>query len=69
VAKLGEGLRNSGRRIFITAIRDRIAKGLAQLDIDDYDTNNVTFSEMGYEREFLAFIPSKSMDRSPGCIT
>lgn len=59
VTKLGEGLRKSGRRIFITAIRDRIAKGLAELGIDNYDTNNVKFSEIGYEREFLAFIPPR----------
>jgi glucokinase len=61
VTKLGEGLRSSGRRIFITAIRDRIAEGLAELGIGDYDTSNVRFSEIGYEREFLAFIPSKGM--------
>ena len=59
VAEMGRGLEKAGKGILITAIRNGITEGLTELGIDDYDTNNVILSKIGYEREFLAFIPAR----------
>lgn len=57
VAKIGKEIRRKGKKILITAIRSRIIEGLARLNMNNYDANNIIISEIGYEREFLAFIP------------
>ncbi len=58
VAKIGDGVKKAGKEALITAIRDRITEGLTELGMEDYDTDNVMLSRLGYEREFLAFIPT-----------
>ena len=58
VAKMGDGVKKAGKEALITAIRDRITEGLIEPGMDDYDTGNVMLSRLGYEREFLAFIPT-----------
>ena len=58
VAKLGDGLVQDGRGTLITSVRGTLGHALLSLGVDDYDTNNVILSAIGYEREFYAFIPS-----------
>ena len=58
VAKLGDGLEREGQGILITAIREALGYTLMSLGVDDYDTDRVILSAIGYEREFYAFIPS-----------
>ena len=58
VAKLGDDLQREGKGILIAAIREALGHTLTSLGVDDYDTDNVILSAIGYEREFYAFIPS-----------
>ena len=58
VAKLGDGLEREGRGILVAAIREALGQALLTLGVNDYDTDNVILSAIGYEREFYAFIPS-----------
>jgi len=59
VAKVGSGVEKAGKEALITAIRDRITGSLTELGMADYDVSNVILSRIGYEREFLAFIPAR----------
>ncbi|MEM7134283.1 MAG: ROK family protein [Chloroflexota bacterium] len=56
VAKLGDGLNRAGQGILISAIRRAIEDTLSSLGVYGYNTSNVILSEIGYEREFYAFI-------------
>lgn len=58
VAKLGDDLQREGKGVLITAIRKALGQAMMSLGVDDYDTDKVVLSAIGYEREFYAFIPS-----------